>query len=304
MRLWTMVRIVCALVVMSTLAATLIYAQKFIVPSREESGNPSPKHSEEATPALPLFSSSHEKVKALAEKLNASRIPDVEPGEKAFESARELLKSGKFQEAEERLKYVLTYYPKAPSVSEARRILGEMNMDRLMAPIEGGIKTVYEVRAGDSFSKIVTEQETHFDLIMQLNLLNRSDRLHPGDKLLVMPLNFRLVLDKRNGVLSLWDKGVYLKDYRIIEDHIPESKGVVATEVEVREVKRNGRTVRSFSTDYRLAQKVLLLKRPRLEIRGLADFSRKGYQGCVLSTQDMEELALLVRRGNAVEIRY
>lgn len=298
MRTWTVIKIVCAFIVMSVLAATLISAQKFIVPESATEG------SGEKRAEFPLFSSPYHEVKALAEKLDSLRVPDVEPGEKAFESARELLQAGKFQEAEEQLKYVLTYYPTAPSAPEARRVLGEMNMDRLLAPVAGGIKTVYEVKRGDSFSRIASQQETHFDLIMQLNSLQRSDRLHPGDELLVMPLNFRLVLDRRRGVLSLWNKGVYVKDYRILEDHLPKGKGVVATVVETREVKHLGRSVLSSSMDYRMAQKVLLLKRPKLEIRGLGEFSREGYQGCVLSMADMEELALLVRAGNAVEIRY
>lgn len=294
---------ICAFVVMGALAATLIYAQKFLLPV-----DPSTKENrtsqKESKPALPLFDVPYSEVQLLAKKLDASRIPDVEPGEKAFEAARELLLDAKFPEAEEKLKYVLTYYPTAPSAPEARRILGEMNMDRLLAPVESGAKKVYEVQSGDSFSRIVAREQTHFDLVMHLNSLQRSDRLHPGDKLLVIPLNFRLVLDKRNAVLSLWDRGSFVKDFRILEDFIAPSKGVTATVVERREVRQNNRAVNAAATSYRTADKLLLLKKPRVEIRAEGEFSRDGFEGCVLSAADMEELALLIRPGNAVEIRY
>ncbi len=294
---------ICAFAVMGVLAATLIYAQKFLLPV-DTSVNGEVSSQKKPKPELPLFDVPYSEVQLLAKKLDASRIADVEPGEKAFEAARELLVEAKFPEAEEKLKYILTYYPTAPSAPEARRILGEMNMDRLLAPIENGSKKIYEVKSGDSFSRIVAREQTHFDLVVHLNSLQRSDRLHPGDKLLVMPLNFRLVLDKRNAVLSLWDRGSFVKDFPILEDYIAPSRGITATVVERREVRQNDRAVNVASSSYRTADKLLLLKKPRLEVRAVGEFPRDGFEGCVISAADMEELALLIRPGNTVEIRY
>ena len=155
-----------------------------------------------------------ESINALAEKLKkAATQAEYAPGEKAFEKACELLAGGFFFEAEQKLKELTTNYPYAPSVFEARRILGGMNMDRFLADPKAGGKKRYTVKSGDSYFKIAKEQETSLTNLMMVNGLFSFRNLHKGTELVVMPLYCNLVIDVPNRRLTLEYGKEFLKDY-------------------------------------------------------------------------------------------
>ena len=67
------------------------------------------------------------------------RVPAVEPGEIAFERGRELLATGQFEKAREKLEFLVGVYPSSSSAGEARRILGELNLDDLLSTDREGL---------------------------------------------------------------------------------------------------------------------------------------------------------------------
>lgn len=299
MRFSTLIRFLAALLVLSALAGTLMIAKRALF-----KGDSAEAPTNKLESLIPVTEATEEAIATLLAKLEVENLPDVTPGERAFESARELLVKGDYLAAEEKLKYVNTYYPTAVSAPEARRILGEMNMDRLFAGEDFSEVSKYKVKRGDSFFKIVKEGKTNLDLLMFLNDMKRTDRLHPGEVFDVMPLNYKLVVDTQREVLSIWDGPRYIKGYEMKRSTIPKATNTRETSIVAIEAQHAGKRVRLPSTDYRQSDKVIVLKSPQAEIRAYSEEMEEGIVGVFLDPSDIEELALLVRPGNSLEIRY
>jgi hypothetical protein len=235
--------------------------------------------------------------------LEESEVEEIEPGQGAFQRALELIALGRVEEGREKLLYVVNFYPGSSSAPECKRILGEMNLDDLLSPEQMDGKSVYEVKRGDSFLGIVAKQETTLDCLMHLNGLMGLGRLHPGDELIVMPLNLRVIIDPAKSALSLWDEGRFLKEYRLAHCDTGPVKAEARTRIEGKTGVLDGRRVSAAMDGYRGADKVLTLAVGNLSIRPMPDDPGQAGKGIYLAGPDVEELALVLRVGNEVEIR-
>ena len=242
----------------------------------------------------------------LQEQLRSAEGAEINPGDLAFERSIELVATGRYAEAEEKLQFIVNFDPSSGAAEEARRILGELHLDRLLSTdvMEG--KSVHKVVSGDSFLKIAKMYRTTLDCMMHLNGLHGLDRLHPGDELVVMPLDFNLRVDVIRKRLSLWKEGRFVKAYRVEESRLPSgATGAVRTVVKNKAGYFRGRSYRTSEENYRESSKVLSLGTGGIRIREVpaADEEDPG-KGIFLAGPDMEELVLLMRVGNEVEVRY
>jgi LysM repeat protein len=231
----------------------------------------------------------------------------VEPDEIAFERAREFLATGQFAEARVKLEFIVTLYPGSPSAAEGRRILGELNLDDLLSTEVMDGKVMYTVKSGDNFTKIALKHETTLDCIMHMNGLQRMDKLYPGNELVLLPLNFNIKIDVPRKRLSLFKEGHILKAYQLLSARTRrDAKGALRSKIGQKMGISNGRSISPVRHEsYRVAQKVLILDHQGLQVREVveADEENSG-RGFFLSESDMEELALLLRVGNEVEVRF
>ena len=275
------IKIIAAMVVLSIMGATSWAVWKV----REEVLEP--KQAEERFLAM----------------LEESEVQEIEPGEGAFQGALELIALGRVQEGREKLLYVVNFYPGSPSAPECRRILGEMNLDDLLSTEEMDGKSVYKVKSGDSYLGITAKQETTLDCLMHLNGLMSLDRLHPGDELIVMSLDLRVIVDPVGSTLSLWDEGRFLKEYPVIHCDTGSVKGGARTRIENKAgVLGEGRVTPAMD-GYRGSKKVLRLAVGGLSIRAMPEDASEAGKGIYLAASDVEELTLVLRVGNDVEIR-
>ena len=248
----------------------------------------------------------HLNAPSLEKSLESGDLPDVEPGDMAFQRAVELLATGQFPEAEEKLLFIVNFYPTSNAAVEARRIVGELNLDRLLSSdyVEG--KERYTAKRGDSYLAIANKFETTLDCIMHLNNLQRTDRLQPGDELLLMPLGLSVRVDIPKERLSLWNSGSFVKSYPILNAKVAEKKNeVVRTKLKNKTGEYGGRSYPPASLQYRDADKILSLASDRLLIREIPEGPPEEFgRGFFMSEPDMEELSLVLRVGNEVEIRF
>ncbi|MBK1832322.1 LysM peptidoglycan-binding domain-containing protein [Verrucomicrobiaceae bacterium R5-34] len=243
---------------------------------------------------------------SLKKKAEEGVRSDNEPGEKAFQRARELLAMESMAEAEEKLKYIVSFYPSAKSATEARHILGEINMDRLLDPEWKEGKRTITVQRGDSYSAIIRKNKTTMDSMTHLSKLRDTDArgLRPGQKLLVMPLDLRISIDLRRKNLTLWKEGDFVKEYPLLKVEY-EHKGK-DKHLQVGSIRGwyNDEYVSVHSPHYRAATKTIILSDKSLAIRALpSDPEQDLGRGFYLSPVDMEELPLVLRPGNDVEIK-
>lgn len=290
MSLWTLIRIVAGLVVL----AVVVFTAMLVHHVREE-------------PIGGVFS---ELVPVSMEAAPVDRlpeldagVPEIDPGARVFEKARELIAVGDLGGAREKLRTVTNIYPRSKAAPEARRILGEMNLDELLTPDERDGKELYRVRRGDSYLGIAARKETSLDLLMHFNGLTDLRSLQPDQELLVLPLHFRLRVDPRMGTVSLWKEERFLKEYPL--RLTIGAAGPGTTKVAGKQAVDGERRFAPASAGYRGAPKVLQLESGGRVIAALpedhdpAEMAR----GFYLSAADMEELAMLMRPGNEVEIR-
>jgi hypothetical protein len=237
-------------------------------------------------------------------------LPEIDPGAKVFEKARELIAIGDLAGAREKLRTVVSVYPRSKAAPEARRIVGEMNLDDLLSASRMEGKAVHVVRSGESFLGIAAQHNTTLDCIMHLNGLLDLKGLHPGEELIVMPLELRVQVDPSRKVLSLWDGGRFVKEYPLRAMDLAGLKGPLRTKIASKSGLVGNRRVTPGMKDYRNSAKMFALEKSPLQIRALppeaeaadgADLSPGA--GFHLAVEDIEELALLLRPGNEVEIR-
>jgi hypothetical protein len=167
------------------------------------------------------------------------------------------------------------------------------------------------VRSGESFLGIAAKHNTTLDCIMHLNGLLDLKGLHPGEELIVMPLELRVLVEPGRKVLSLWEeRGRFVKEYPLAAMDLAGLKGGLRTKIASKSGLLGDRRVTPGMKDYRDSSKVFILEKTSLQIRSL-DPAKEQENGTDLSpgagfhlaVEDAEELALLLRPGNEVEIR-
>ena len=104
-----------------------------------------------------------------AKMLESVEMPDIDPGEKSFQKAHELLALGKLPEARERLTTIVNIFPGSASAPIARRIVGQMNLDEILSSSHSEGKKIHVVKRGDSFLAIAARHNTTMDCMMHLN---------------------------------------------------------------------------------------------------------------------------------------
>ncbi|MDB4757835.1 LysM peptidoglycan-binding domain-containing protein, partial [Akkermansiaceae bacterium] len=159
--------------------------------------------------------------KPLEEIIEANEQINFEAGQYEFNRALELIALGDIEEAKEKLNLIENLYPDSNHSPEARRILGEINLDEILSIENMGNKKIYRVSPGEGYLKIATQNKTTLDSMMFLNGLTEFGNLHSGDELVIMSLDFKLLINlpKMRVELFYRDQGkkehVFAKDYPI-----------------------------------------------------------------------------------------
>jgi len=236
-----------------------------------------------------------------AKMLDSAELPDIDPGEKAFQKAHELLALGELAEAREKLTAIVNVYPTSSSAPTARRIVGEMNLDEILSTSRMEGKKSHIVKRGNSFLSIANQYKTTLDMIMYLNGMMELKNIQPGEELIVMPLEFRLLIEPQRKFISVWDGGKFVREYPIL--HLGSTMAKGKTTIASKGAELDGHRVQPQSKDYRAGEKVIQLAKPALQIRGVTGDVEDSPRGLILRAQDMEEISLLTRVGNEVEIR-
>lgn len=152
-------------------------------------------------------------------------LPD--PGVKRFERAVEQLGANDFEGGRAALYELLRTFPDSTTVPEAKRIIGEMNMDMLFSKEHNTAGKDYPVQPGEGLARIAGKNKTTIECILRANGLH-SGRLQPGDRLFVFPLDFEIVVDVSAKTLTLLRGGRFFKEYTAVDMKLPSGMRVPA----------------------------------------------------------------------------
>lgn len=334
MSVWTFVKLLAAAAVIGAIAFTGMFAYHVAV--RPLSGIfkkliPNPKAVIGNQPDADF-----------AKMVDSTEMPDVDPGENIFQKAHELIALGQLPQAREKLNTLINTFPTSSSAPSARHIVGEMNLDDLLSNTQMEGKQTHIVKRGDSFLGIAAHYQTTLDSIMHLNGLQELKNLQPGEELIVMPLEFNLLIEPQRKAISLWSGQRFICEYPILHiessTKLVNQRTTIQTKAGQLDLRRsrpdakpktkpgNKPPAKSNTKSNTKAEgksdgksdaksdgksdgkggvapgKSLQLAKLQVLIRADAP-EDTGARGIFLSPEDIEELFLLTRTGNAVEIR-
>jgi len=294
MRIWLIIKIIAGLAVAGVITLTAMLAYHIAV---KPLGGIFQEIIPEAGSVIQVT-----KEEDFAKALEAAEMPDFEPGDRAFQKAHELIALGKIPEGREKLIAIVNVFPTSPAAPTARRIVSMMNLDEILSTDFKKGKSTYKVKSGDSYFAIAGRHDTSLDMVMHLNGMMELQNLQPGDELMLMPLNFRIVIEPYRKSLSLWDEAKFVAEYPILDMHgITLSPG--KTVISSRRSALDGRAVLPTAANYRSTSKSILLKNPAVQIFPYDENDESPQRGIFIKAADIEELFLLTRTGNEVEIR-
>lgn len=259
--------------------------------------------------------------------VDAAEMPDMDPGEGLHQRALELIAVGDLPAAREKLATIVNVFPSSSSAAEARRILGQMNLDEILSPAHPAGKQVHIIKAGESYLGIATQFRTTLDSIHYFNGSDGLKTLQPGEEVTVMPLDYRLVVEPQRMTLSLWDGGRFVCEYPIRRLGTTNLANQTTT-IQAKPGQLDGRAIRTLTTRKPAStakqgkartqtadppaappppppappRKMLQLSRAPLRIAAALPDDGEA-PGIFLAPEDLEELFLLTRVGNTVEIR-
>ena len=326
MSLWTFVKLLAAAAVLGAIAFTCMFAYHMAV-------RPMGGVFEKIVPNPTVVMNAQPDAE-FAESVNAAEMPDLDPGEKAFQKALELIAMGKLADASEKLNAIVNIFPTSSSAPVARHIVGEMNLDEIFSAAAGAGKQTHLVKRGDSYLSIAAQHKTTLDLIINLNGMQELKNLQPGEALMVMPLEFSLLIEPQKKSLSLWDGARFICAFPIVHLNAAGKLANLRTTINSKSGQVDGRRPKPETTPKAKSGtkanakasakpatnadpkadakpdakgvapggKAIQLAKLPLQIRAYAA-DDTGARGIFLSAADIEELFLLTRVGNAVEIR-
>lgn len=260
-------------------------------------------------------------IQAEMKDLKKTDMPRIDPGAKRFEIAVSQIKDKKINEGRELLYKMLQQFPESATCSEAKRIIGEINLDELFSLKNKAGKKDYIVQPGDSLALIASKQGTNMDMIVRLNGL-MSTTLQPGDHLTLVPLDFSVVVDISDKTVTLrrkaGDKEYFFKEYHATDITLPSGmKAPSEMEIKGKSAVADGKSVLSTDPRYVDAEKWLPGSRTGIVLRtppppkaipvpepanaasnsALAE-TITPESGVFLERADLEELFALVRNGS------
>lgn len=241
----------------------------------------------------------------------------------ATENALKLRAAGKLAEAQQLLRNQLRVYPKSPAVKDARELLGDINTEMFFSTEVPFGKTEYVVNRGDTLWRIARKLESTPTAIMRTNSM-KSDRLQPGDKLLVPNLAFTVTLDLPNQRAVVHSGDAFFKQYPIVAINLPRrANRSITTKVSTSSFWKDGkRLVNPTEAERAESTPWVYLGGGRYILYGvsedegaaeetveLADKDSaaevdpdKPPRGIALLKEDLAELQLLIERGTPVTI--
>jgi LysM repeat protein len=146
-----------------------------------------------------------------ADKEAPRPLPPVDPSLSDFQHCVSIRQTGTPQEAVAALERFLVVHPGSSKRDEARDIIGELNSGIFFGVTPQDANTVI-VKSGDSLGRVAARAKMSVELIVHLNKL-QSDRLHPGQKLIAFPTNFRLVLKQKQQQVALMNGDKFFRQY-------------------------------------------------------------------------------------------
>ena len=243
-----------------------------------------------------------------AEKQRGPPAPPPDPSLPEFATCLDIQKKGDTAATRAALTGFLDHFPRSTKADEARDLLGEINAKLFLSQTPAPEKQTYVVAKNDVLNRVAMRTRSTPELIYRSNHLSGT-MLRIGRQLVIPPADFSAVISLREKKVTLFTAKHFFKQYRILALPAREAAGTAPVP------KRVGRVVSKFATDatgnrvsfqdknYAGASHEITLSIPGHSLYALPTDTQKPVRsGLGLAPADMEEIAVLLKKNDAVTI--
>ncbi len=239
--------------------------------------------------------------------------PPPDPTVPEYNKRVTLHTEGKLIEARKALQEFIDRYPESTKLDEAKNRLGEINATIFLSPIEVPEKQSYIVKSGDVLSRVATKVKSTPEFLMKANNLQQV-MLRIGQKITYAPHDFTVLIDRKAQKVILLNEGRFFAQYAILA--VPEKKKGQAAAPVGRQVGtvtdkiawHDGGRVSYADKTYNSADHWVVVSAAGNTLYSFREAGSDGKKpkrppsGIGLAPEDMQKLALLVRKGTPVII--
>jgi len=222
--------------------------------------------------------------------------------------ALDSFKKGDLLEAKSLYQRLTSEFPNSPEIMNWQKKVEELNLKLLFSPLLTPKSILYEIKPGDTLTKIAKEFKTTVELIIKSNNL-KGDKILPGRKIKVWTASFSVVVDKSQNTLILKTDEEVIKTYIVstgMNNSTPVGNFKIINKLPNPTWFKAGAVVAPNSPDNILGSRWLGFDLPGYGIHGTTDPGNLGKQvtqGCIrMSNSDIEELYAIVPLGTEVTI--
>lgn len=222
--------------------------------------------------------------------------------------AKNLEAKGDLLAAKNTYQKLTTDYPNSSEVMNWQKKIESINMKLLFSPLGGPKSIFYEIKPGDTLTKIAKDHKTTVELLMKSNNLS-DDRIVPGRKLKIWTAPFTILVYKSQNILILKTNEEIIKTYLVStgkDNSTPVGSFKITNKLLNPTWFKAGAVVPASSPDNILGTRWMGFDLAGYGIHGTTEPQQLGKQvtqGCVrMANSDVEELYTLVPVGTEVTI--
>jgi lipoprotein-anchoring transpeptidase ErfK/SrfK len=225
-----------------------------------------------------------------------------------YKEAKDLENKQNFSEAKLLYQKLVAEHTNSPEIMNWQKKLEELNIKLLFSPALTPKSTLYEIKPGDTLTKIANEFKTTVELIQKANGINDT-KIMPGEKIKVWTAPFTISIDKSQNILILKSDEEIIKTYVVAtgaNNSTPVGKFKIVNKLVNPTWFKAGAVVAPDSPENILGSRWMGINLGGYGIHGTTDPQSVGKQvtqGCVrMVNSEVEELYAIVPVGTEVTI--
>ena len=146
--------------------------------------------------------------------------PTPDPGIALLDQGKELIAKGNVEDGKRLLISIFQSFPKSIKADDARKAVGDMNIQDFFSPQPSADKKEYVVARGDSIAKIASKTKAAPELIFKANGLDGL-MIQPGQKFIIPSGQFTVQIFVGQQAVELLNHGVFFRWYKALDFHLP-----------------------------------------------------------------------------------
>jgi LysM repeat protein len=231
--------------------------------------------------------------------------PTPDPGIALLEQAKQLIAKGEIDDGKRLLTSIFQSFPKSVKADEARKTLGDMNIQDFFSPQISADKKEYVVARGDSIAKISAKTKAAPELIFKANGLDGL-MIQPGQKFIIPSGQFTLDIFLEAQAVELLNHGQFFRWYKSQDFHLPPNLKPGQAKVIGKEAWSGGARVSFGEKKFLGSSRWVVLSQNGITLYSETAPNTPNVQkprfGIQLAPEEMEELFALLPKETAVTI--